>query len=121
MNTTTGIEPVRNQIPENISLYQNYPNPFNPVTKIKYDLPITNYVKLAVYDILGREVAVLFNEKQTAGKHEIKWDASNFSSGVYFYKLTSGVSKASEVLKIFNLHLGLQGSWREWQISFPFF
>ena len=90
MNTTTGIEPVRNQIPENISLYQNYPNPFNPVTKIKYDLPITNYVKLAVYDILGREVAVLFNEKQTAGKHEIKWDASGFPSGVYFYKLTSG-------------------------------
>jgi hypothetical protein len=90
MNTTTGIEPVSNQIPDKISLHQNYPNPFNPVTKIKYDLPVSNYVKFAIYDILGREVSVLVSKKQTAGEHEIEWDASNYPSGVYFYKLTAG-------------------------------
>jgi S-formylglutathione hydrolase len=90
MNTTTVIEPVRNQIPDKISLYQNYPNPFNPVTKINYELPSASSVKLAVYDVLGREVAVLVGGKQSAGKHEIKWDASNYTSGTYFYKLTTG-------------------------------
>jgi hypothetical protein len=63
----TAINPASNFIPKSFLIYQNYPNPFNPVTKINYDLPVTNYVKLAVYDILGREVAVLVSGKQSAG------------------------------------------------------
>jgi flagellar hook assembly protein FlgD len=77
---------------------QNYPNPFNPVTIINYELPITNYVKLSVYDILGREVGVLVNEKLTAGKYKVEWDGTNYPSGVYFYRLT--VSGASAPLSI---------------------
>jgi len=69
-------------------LYGNYPNPFNPVTKINYDLRITNYVSLKVYDILGKEIWTLVNEKQNAGIYEVDFDGSNFPSGVYFYKLT---------------------------------
>ena len=74
-------------VPKQFSLYQNYPNPFNPVTEIKYDLPSAGIVKISVYDILGREIAVLKNEKQTAGTYNIEWNASNFASGVYIYKI----------------------------------
>jgi hypothetical protein len=83
----TSVSPVLNNTPSQYSLMQNYPNPFNPSTRIVYELPVPNPVKLAVYDILGREVAVLVNEKQSAGKYGIEWNASNFPSGVYFYKL----------------------------------
>ncbi|MBE2190493.1 MAG: T9SS type A sorting domain-containing protein [Candidatus Kapabacteria bacterium] len=77
------------------SLSQNYPNPFNPQTKIKFDVPAnvrgqTSNVKLIVYDLLGREVATLVNEELKPGTYEADWDGSNFSSGVYFYKIISG-------------------------------
>jgi hypothetical protein len=90
IDITTGIKPVAEQIPAGFKLEQNYPNPFNPTTKISYELPSTNHVKLAVFDVLGKEVAVLVNENQQAGRHWVEWDASNYPSGVYFYKLTSG-------------------------------
>ena len=77
-------------IPAEYKLYQNYPNPFNPVTTIKYDIVKSQDVKLAVYDILGREVATLVNASQQPGSYEVSWDASNFASGIYFYTLTSG-------------------------------
>ncbi len=76
-----------NVIPKTFALFQNYPNPFNPETKINYELPISNYVSLTVYDILGKVIAKLVNEKQQAGKYEVTWNAVNFPSGVYFYKL----------------------------------
>ena len=84
---------------------QNYPNPFNPSTTIEYQIPdqIRNdktavaqsgvgesYVTLKIYDILGREVATLVNEQQKAGYYEVKWNAVNNSSGVYFYKIQAG-------------------------------
>ena len=75
--------------PKEYSLLQNYPNPFNPITIIKYSLPKVSDVELIVYDILGREVATLVNEPQQAGNYEINWDASNVSSGVYFYQLNT--------------------------------
>lgn len=84
-----GIIPVSNELPDVYRLYQNYPNPFNPKTKINYQLPISNYVKLVVYNVLGNEIATLVNEKQTAGTYEVEWDGSNFASGVYFYRLTT--------------------------------
>jgi photosystem II stability/assembly factor-like uncharacterized protein len=85
-----GIKPINGKVPKEYYLYQNYPNPFNPVTTINYELPITNYVNLSVYDILGREAAVLVNEKQTAGKYKVEWNASSYPSGVYFYQLSAG-------------------------------
>jgi hypothetical protein len=73
--------------PSKVSLGQNYPNPFNPVTNIGYDIPQDAKVTLKVYDIAGREVATLVNELQTAGYHVVKFNASTFSSGMYFYKI----------------------------------
>jgi hypothetical protein len=91
----TGIKPISNITPENFSLYQNYPNPFNPVTKIKFDIKESvvrsqnSVVKLRVFDILGKEVATLVNEQLQPGTYEVTFDASQYSSGIYFYKLTT--------------------------------
>jgi hypothetical protein len=74
-------------IPNKNNLSQNYPNPFNPSTKIKFDIPKGSLVKLKIYDILGREVATLVNEKLNPGTYEYEWNGINLSSGVYFYKL----------------------------------
>ena len=71
-------------------LNQNYPNPFNPRTIINYELPITNYVDLSIYNLLGQKVATLVSEKQNAGFHEVDWDASGFASGVYYYRIEAG-------------------------------
>jgi hypothetical protein len=87
--TQVGEDPVTG-IPVLVHLYQNYPNPFNPTTVISYQLPVVSNVRLGVYDLLGREVSVLVNEKKNAGVHEVKFDASGLSSGVYFYRLTAG-------------------------------
>lgn len=69
------------------SLMQNYPNPFNPTTMIKYSLPKVSGVTLIIYDILGRKVTTLVNEQRQPGNYEVKWDASNVASGIYFYQL----------------------------------
>jgi len=82
----TGIEN-GNLSPYEFSLEQNYPNPFNPITQINYSIPEKGFVKLVVYDLLGREVATLVNEIKDAGKHTLSYDASMLSSGVYFYTL----------------------------------
>ena len=78
-------------IPDKIKLYQNYPNPFNPVTKISYELRSaaggTSDVELKVFDVLGKEVSTLVNEKQNAGSYEVEFDGSEYPSGVYFYSL----------------------------------
>ncbi len=91
----TNVGENKNDLPTVFSLEQNYPNPFNPSTVISYSIPNngkseTSNVKLIIYDILGKEVATLVNTKQVAGNYEIEFNASNFSSGVYFYKLQSG-------------------------------
>jgi len=76
--------PVNNYI-----LYQNYPNPFNPVTTIKFDLPKYSFVEIIIFDILGKEIATLVNEKLSAGSYSVDWIAINYPSGVYFYKLVT--------------------------------
>jgi hypothetical protein len=77
-------------IPTEFSLSQNYPNPFNPTTTITYDLPVSSMVRVGVFDLLGREVSVLVNEWKKAGVHEVKFDASGISSGVYLCRLQAG-------------------------------
>lgn len=89
---------VKNQsseIPVQYNLFQNYPNPFNPSTIIKFSIPLNpsergTYVQLKIYDILGREVVTLINEKLSPGTYEVDWDATNYPSGIYFYKLKAG-------------------------------
>jgi subtilisin family serine protease len=86
---TTLVSTSRN-LPSSFTLNQNYPNPFNPTTTISYQIPAGGLVTLKVYYILGREVTTLVNETKNFGTHEIKFDASTFSSGVYIYKITAG-------------------------------
>jgi len=74
-------------VPETFALYQNYPNPFNPSTTIRFDVPRRADVCLTVYDILGRVIAVLADGTTNAGRHEVLFDASTLSSGIYFYYL----------------------------------
>jgi hypothetical protein len=84
-----GITPISVEVPTHFSLLQNYPNPFNPSTNIRYDLPKNGFVKLVVFDELGREIETLVNENQTAGTYEATFNSSKYSSGVYFYTLTT--------------------------------
>ncbi len=71
-------------------LHDNYPNPFNPSTEIRFSVAVNGYVTLKIYDMAGKEVAVLVNEMKTAGEHSVMFNASGLSSGTYFYKLTAG-------------------------------
>lgn len=98
-----GIIKNENIIPASYKLYENYPNPFNPVTKIKFDIPKGNdeIVKLEIYDELGRQIETLVNEKLGFGSYEVSWNASNYSSGVYFYRLKSqGFTETKKLMLI---------------------
>jgi hypothetical protein len=75
------------QTPYNLHLWQNYPNPFNPSTTIKYDIPSKAYVNIKVYNMLGQEIANLVDDILPAGGHSVVFNASNFSSGIYFYRI----------------------------------
>jgi hypothetical protein len=79
-----------NVIPSEFKLLQCYPNPFNPSTNIEFYLPKAEFVKLSIFDILGREIAVLVDENVQAGKHSVTFDASNLLAGVYFYRMQAG-------------------------------
>jgi hypothetical protein len=82
-------------IPDRFELSQNFPNPFNPSTTIRYSIPLdkkgeTRNVLLKIYDVLGNEIVTLVNEKKPAGMYSVQFTMEKFSSGIYFYKLTSG-------------------------------
>ena len=77
-------------VPTKFNLGQNYPNPFNPTTNVKFSISNVQFVTLKVFDMLGKEIAILVNEKLDAGEHNIKWNASEYPSGVYSYQLTAG-------------------------------
>ena len=99
----TGIIKTGNEIPSEFILYQNYPNPFNPVTKIKFSIgnspfeggtspersrrKVDDLVKLIIYNVEGKEISTLVNSQLVPGNYEVEWNASNVSSGIYFYKL----------------------------------
>jgi hypothetical protein len=88
--TTTQVVSRDGSLPTQFNLKQNYPNPFNPSTRINYSVKETGLVKLSIYNLLGEVVSLLVNQKQEAGSYDVKFDASNIQSGVYFYKLESG-------------------------------
>jgi hypothetical protein len=82
--------PYQPKPPDRFSLQQNYPNPFNPGTKISFSLSQSGFTTLKIYDVVGREVTTLVSEKLDAGPHTANWEASDHSSGIYFYQLKSG-------------------------------
>ncbi len=86
----TAIQQTSSEDPMKFSLHQNYPNPFNPVTRIYFDIPTASFTKLIVYDQLGREVEILVSEQLTAGSYSYDWNAIDYPSGIYFYKLLAG-------------------------------
>lgn len=87
----SGLVSIRPQeIPKTLALVQNFPNPFNPSTRIQFEIPSPSHVYLAVYDVLGREVAVLVDENMSAGIYDRTWQAAGFESGVYFCRLVAG-------------------------------
>lgn len=88
-STITGVEEQKSDMPASYKLSQNYPNPFNPTTNFQFQIPTAGVVTIKVYDILGREVAVLLNDVKPAGTYTLTWNASHVSSGVYFYRLQS--------------------------------
>jgi hypothetical protein len=108
-NTITGKQNISGNLPDDFSLSQSYPNPFNPVTKIKFDIPLSRgvsagrgmLVNLVIYDILGREISTLVNEELKPGTYETEWDGSSNPSGVYFYKLiTTEYSETKKMILI---------------------
>ena len=86
---SVGVDDEVTELPETFELSQNYPNPFNPSTVISFSIPNSGITKLSVYNILGQKVATLVNKELSAGSYQYEFDASNLTSGVYFYKLSS--------------------------------
>lgn len=97
--TATGVEENKSILPTKFELSQNYPNPFNPSTTIKYQVPQNSFVNVSVFDILGNQVKTLVNEEKAAGSYDLKFDASNIPSGVYFYKIqTSSFTQTKKMI-----------------------
>jgi uncharacterized delta-60 repeat protein len=93
-----GIQNISSNIPDRYELQQNYPNPFNPETKIRFSIPKENFVRIKVYDILGREVSSLVNKQMTPGTYEVSFDAASLSSGIYLYRIET--AEFSDVKKM---------------------
>lgn len=84
------VEVTVGQVPNDYSLNQNFPNPFNPSTTIQYDIPKTSFVKISVYDILGKEIKLLVNEEKNPGHYEIIFNAKELAGGIYYYSIKAG-------------------------------
>jgi hypothetical protein len=99
-NSATSIDSTLSGAPTAFELYQNYPNPFNPTTNIGFRIVDGGFISLKVYDILGNEVATVVDEEKPAGTYEVKFNATELSSGIYFYQLITGtyVSTKSMIL-----------------------
>ncbi|MCP5061125.1 MAG: T9SS type A sorting domain-containing protein [Ignavibacteriae bacterium] len=95
----TDVKQNNNSIPHEYLLEQNYPNPFNPSTKIRYSIPSFEFVTLKIYNILGSEVATLVNQKQTSGSYEVSFNATDLTSGIYFYQIsTSNFTQVNKMM-----------------------
>jgi hypothetical protein len=96
-----GIQQVSQNIPKNFSLEQNYPNPFNPMTNVKFQIPNAGFVKLIIFDITGRQITTLVNGNLEPGTYKVDWNASNYPSGVYFYRIeTSAFTQTRKMILI---------------------
>jgi len=84
------IETISAEIPDKFYLQQNYPNPFNPITKIQFDVMKTENVMITVFDIAGKELEVLVNERMQPGTYETEWNGEKYASGIYFYRMEAG-------------------------------
>lgn len=98
VDSLTSVNEINTEIPDGYRLSQNYPNPFNPSTTIEFAIPERSNVTLKVFDMHGKEVATLANDEYTAGTFRVQWDAKNFASGVYFYKLQTNEFSATKKL-----------------------
>jgi photosystem II stability/assembly factor-like uncharacterized protein len=87
----TGFQQIQGKTPSSFNIYQNYPNPFNPSTRIKFDIPKQMFTKIIVYDLLGREIALLVSEVLKPGSYEVEFESKNYPGGVYFYKIITEV------------------------------
>jgi len=95
-----GVEKEGNTLPKQFALMQNYPNPFNPSTSIKFQLPKAEYVKLEIYDSIGRLIETLVDNNLEAGYYNYKWNAKNYASGIYIYRITAGVLTTSRKMNL---------------------
>ena len=100
VNGEVGVEKINGIIPKQFQLNQNYPNPFNPTTTISFKTPKKGFVKLEIYDILGRQIKTLINENKEAGNYNIIFDASGLNSGTYIYTLRSGKYQESKKMTV---------------------
>ena len=95
----TGVDDSNYELPDNFMLNQNYPNPFNPTTTISFQLPVASQVTLKIYDVLGKEVVALVDEMKNAGNYQVKFDATQLASGMYFYRLdTKSFSQVKKMI-----------------------
>jgi photosystem II stability/assembly factor-like uncharacterized protein len=90
INEVIGVKSISSEIPNSSKLYQNYPNPFNSMTNVQWTMSRTGYVKIEVFDITGKEITTLVNEKQNAGVYKVMFDAGSLPSGIYFYRIQAG-------------------------------
>ena len=90
LNQVVGITNISGAVPDNYSLSQNYPNPFNPSTVVSFSLPVDSKVSIKVYDVQGKDVRTLVNDRMQAGTYEISFDGTGLNSGVYFYRMVTG-------------------------------
>ena len=97
-NTNVTYDETNGTYVRDFQLYQNYPNPFNPDTKIYFYLPVASHISLRIYDMLGREVEVLVDEKRSAGSHQLLFDGSELTSGIYFARLKT--TSANKTIKL---------------------
>jgi photosystem II stability/assembly factor-like uncharacterized protein len=81
----TDIKRIRKNVQLNFKLFQNYPNPFNLATNLRFEISELRFIKIKIYDLLGKEISLILNKNLSPGKYEIQWDGTNFSSGIYFY------------------------------------
>ena len=104
---TTGIAKDKNLLPENFSVKQNYPNPFNPSTTIEFTINENSNVNLSIYNLLGQKITTLINQPMSAGAHSVQFNASNLSSGIYFYHIAIHSNKldAGENSKVMKMEL----------------
>ena len=101
----TALSQNNTELPKEFMLYNNYPNPFNPVTMISFDIPKESNVRLSVYNLLGEEVTLAVSKRLSAGKYSYSWNAMNFSSGLYIYRLEAAADDGEKYVKTFKMVL----------------